>query len=94
MFADPVAAVKQHYCYPAVAAEYAGQHLSLALANMPGPRKGFVVHDLLGGSAGIKNMLAIRSETSSNTRRGGKRLSIRYTQAWTSPLFRNIGARR
>ncbi|CAE7258132.1 unnamed protein product [Symbiodinium sp. KB8] len=34
MFADPVAAVKQHYCYPAVAAEYAGQHLSLALANM------------------------------------------------------------
>ena len=34
MYADPVKAVKQSYCNPAVAAEYRGRHMSLALAEM------------------------------------------------------------
>ncbi|CAE7235260.1 SLC4A10 [Symbiodinium sp. CCMP2592] len=34
MYADPVAAVKQSYGNPAVAAEYRGRHMSLALAEM------------------------------------------------------------
>ena len=34
MYADPVAAVKENYYNPAVAAEYRGRHMSLALADM------------------------------------------------------------
>ena len=34
MYADPVAAVKDNYHNPAVAAEYRGRHMSLALADM------------------------------------------------------------
>ena len=34
MYADPVAAVKENYHHPAVAAEYRGRHMSLALADM------------------------------------------------------------